>query len=171
MRFTELPVAGAFVIDLDPIEDDRGFFARSYGENEFRERGLETGIVQCNVSWNRYRGTLRGLHYQAAPHEETKLVRCSRGSVWDVIVELSTRQWTAIELSADNRRAVYIPRGMAHGFITLADDSELEYMMGAAYVAEASRGVAWDDPAFGIEWPIEPAVISERDRNYPRWTI
>jgi dTDP-4-dehydrorhamnose 3,5-epimerase len=169
VRFTETPVAGAFVIDVEPLEDDRGFFARTFDEDELRTRGLESDVVQCSFSWNRVRGTLRGLHYQAAPHEETKIVRCTRGAIWDVIVDVQTRQWTAIELTTDNRRALYIPRGVAHGFVTLTDDTEVLYMMGARYVPDAARGIAWDDPAFAIEWPLQPAVISDRDRKYPRW--
>jgi dTDP-4-dehydrorhamnose 3,5-epimerase len=169
VRFTETPVAGAFVIDVEPLEDDRGFFARTFDEDELRARGLESDVAQCSVSWNRVRGTLRGLHYQAAPHEETKIVRCTRGAIWDVIVDVQTRQWTAIELTTDNRRALYVPRGVAHGFITLTDDTEVLYMMGARYVPDAARGIAWDDPAFAIGWPLQPAVISDRDRKYPRW--
>jgi dTDP-4-dehydrorhamnose 3,5-epimerase len=169
VRFTETPVAGAFVIDVEPLEDDRGFFARTFDEDELRARGLESDVAQCSVSWNRVRGTLRGLHYQAAPHEETKIVRCTRGAIWDVIVDVHTRQWAAIELTTDNRRALYVPRGVAHGFITLTDDTEVLYMMGARYVPDAARGIAWDDPAFAIGWPLQPAVISDRDRKYPRW--
>jgi dTDP-4-dehydrorhamnose 3,5-epimerase len=173
--FTETPIAGAFTIDVERHEDDRGFFARTFCEDELRALGLESRVAQCNVSWNRSRGTLRGLHYQAAPHEETKIVRCTRGAIWDVVVDLragsTTRlQWTAVELTAENRRSLYIAAGLAHGFITETDDTEVLYMMGTAYVAGAARGVAWDDPAFGIRWPLEPVVISDRDRGYARWT-
>lgn len=175
MIFTETPIAGAFTIDVERHEDDRGFFARTFCEDELRALGLESRVAQCNVSWNRSRGTLRGLHYQAAPHQETKIVRCTRGAIWDVIVDLragSTTQvqWTAVELSAENRRSLYIAAGLAHGFITKTDDAEVLYMMGTAYVPGAARGVAWDDPAFGIRWPFEPVVISDRDRGYARWT-
>lgn len=174
MIFTETPIAGAFAIDVERREDERGFFARTFCEEELRGHGLNPKVVQCNLSWNRARGTLRGMHYQAAPHEETKIVSCTRGAAWDVIVDLrpqsqTYRRWTALELTADNRRSIYIPHGIAHGFITLTDDVEMHYMMGAAYVAEGARGVGWDDPAFAIAWPLEPAVISDRDRNYPRW--
>lgn len=174
MIFTETRLAGAFVIDVEPHADDRGFFARAFCEEELRARGLDAHIAQCNISWNRVRGTLRGLHYQAAPHEETKIVRCTRGAIWDVIVDLrpdsvTRNQWVAETLTADNRKMLYIPHGFAHGFITLADDSELFYSMGTAFAAGAGRGVAWNDPAFGIEWPIAPVVMAERDRTYERW--
>ena len=176
MIFNETPIAGAYVIDVERREDDRGFFARTFCEDEMRAHGLNPRVVQCNVSWNRKRGTLRGMHYQAAPHEETKIVRCPRGAIWDVIADLrpeskTYRQWTAVELTGDNARALYIPHGVAHGFITLTDDAEVHYLMGEAFVPDASRGIAWNDPAFGIEWPMEPVVISERDRGYPRWTL
>lgn len=175
MNFTETPIAGAFVIDGERLEDDRGFFARTFCEDELRARGLESHVAQCSVSWNRLRGTLRGLHYQAPPHEETKIVRCTHGAIWDVIVDLRSdsktyRQWTAVELTHENRWALYVPRGVAHGFITTTDETEVLYMMNATYVADAARGVAWDAPAFAIQWPIEPVVISDRDRNYPRWS-
>ncbi|HEX2123212.1 MAG TPA: dTDP-4-dehydrorhamnose 3,5-epimerase [Thermoanaerobaculia bacterium] len=175
MIFTETELAGAFVIDVEPLADERGFFARTFCEDELRARGLDAHIAQCNLSWNRARGTLRGLHYQAAPNEETKIVRCTRGAIWDVIVDLrpdsaTHNRWFAVTLTADNRKMLYVPRGFAHGFITLADDTEVFYEMGTAYVAGAARGVPWNDPAFAIEWPIAPAVISERDRSYERWT-
>jgi dTDP-4-dehydrorhamnose 3,5-epimerase len=171
VRFTETAVAGAFVIDVEPAEDERGLFARTFCEEELRAHGLEAHVAQCSISWNRARGTLRGLHYQAAPHEETKIVRCTRGAIWDVVADIRTRQWIAVELTAENRRALYIPRGAAHGFITLMDDSEVLYMMDAPYAPGAGRGIAWDDPAFSIAWPLQPAVISERDRNYPRVSV
>jgi dTDP-4-dehydrorhamnose 3,5-epimerase len=169
--FTETSVAGAYLIDVERRDDERGFFARTYCEDELRARGLDANVPQCNISWNRQRGTLRGLHYQAAPHEETKIVRCTRGAIWDVVVDLRAEsstylQWTAASLTDDNRRALYIPRGVAHGFITLTDDAEVLYMMGASFVAEAARGVRWDDPAIAIRWPIVPVVISEKDRGY-----
>jgi len=171
---TETLLAGAFVLDVERLEDERGFFARTFCGDELRAQGLESNVAQCSVSFNRARGTLRGLHYQDAPHEEVKIVRCTRGAIWDVVVDLrrhsdTYRRWTAIELTADNRRAFYIPRGMAHGFITLSDDSEVFYMMGNPYVAGAARGIRWDDPAFAIDWPIAPAVMSDRDRTYAPW--
>jgi dTDP-4-dehydrorhamnose 3,5-epimerase len=172
--FTETPIPGAFVIDTERREDERGFFARTFCEDELRERGLESSVAQCNISWNRVKGTLRGLHYQAAPHEETKIVRCTRGAIWDVVVDLRSEsktylQWTSVELTDDNRRSLYIPRGLAHGFITRTDDAEVLYMMGTSYAEGTARGVAWNDPAFAIQWPIEPVVISGRDQSYPRW--
>jgi dTDP-4-dehydrorhamnose 3,5-epimerase len=171
---SETPLAGAFLLDIERIEDERGFFARTFCCDELRAHGLESNVAQCSVSFNHARGTLRGLHYQDAPHEEVKIVRCTRGAIWDVIVDLrresgTYRRWTAVELTADNRRALYIPRGMAHGFITLSDDTEVFYMMANPYVAGAARGLRWDDPAFAIDWPIVPSVMSERDRTYALW--
>lgn len=176
MIFTETAIAGAFLIEVERREDERGFFARSFCENEFRAHGLEPRVAQCNISWNGAAGTLRGLHYQAAPHGETKIVRCTNGGIWDVILDLrpesaTYRQWTGVDLTDENRRAIYIPHGVAHGFITRTDDAEVLYMMGEAYVEGAARGVVWNDPAFAIQWPVEPVVISERDRSYPRWTL
>jgi dTDP-4-dehydrorhamnose 3,5-epimerase len=172
LKFLPTSLAGAFVVELEPIEDERGFFARSFCQNEFRSHGLDPAIAQCNVSLNRRRGTLRGLHYQAPPHEEAKLVRCTRGAICDVIVDLrhgsATRgQWFAVELSADNHRALYVPRGFAHGFQTLADDSEVLYQMSEFYRPGSERGIRWDDPAIGIQWPIADPVVSARDRAYP----
>jgi len=172
LKFVPTPLAGAFVVELEPIEDERGFFARSFCQNEFRARGLDPVVAQCNVSLNRSRGTLRGLHYQAPPHEEAKLVRCTRGAIWDVIVDLREglpTRWKSFstELTADNRRALYVPRGFAHGFQTLADDSEVLYQISEFYHPESSRGLRWDDPALGIRWPLPEPVVSARDRAYP----
>ena len=169
-RETELP--GAYLIELERIEDDRGFFARSFCAEEFRARGLADRFVQCSVSCNKKKGTLRGMHCQAPPHEEAKVVRCTMGAVYDVIIDLrpespAYRRWAAAELSARNRRALYVPEGFAHGFQTLEDDTELLYQMSAFYHPECARSVRWDDPAFGIEWPpADERVISVRDRNY-----
>ena len=165
------PLGGAFAVEIERIEDERGFFARSFCQEEFRARGLDPVVAQCNVSFNRQRGTLRGLHYQDKPHEEAKLVRCTRGAIWDVIVDLrensATRyRWHAAELSAENCRALYVPRGFAHGFQTLADDSEVLYQMSEFHHPESSRGLRWDDPAFGIEWPLPDPIVSSRDRAY-----
>jgi dTDP-4-dehydrorhamnose 3,5-epimerase len=173
--FTPTSLPGAFVVELERREDERGFFARSFCRREFEAAGLDPCVTQCNVSFNRRRGTLRGLHWQAAPHGEAKLVRVTRGALWDVIVDLRTGsatfgRWFGFELTADNRRALYIPVGMAHGFQTLQDDVEVFYQMSAYYVAEAQRGVRWDDPAFGVDWPIRPPVLSERDATYPDFT-
>jgi dTDP-4-dehydrorhamnose 3,5-epimerase len=173
--FTQTPVAGVVILDLELHEDDRGFFARAFCTEEFVAHGLNGHVEQCNLSWNNVRGTLRGLHYQVAPHEETKIVRCTRGAIWDVVVDLraesqSYRRWTGVELTAENRRALYVPSGVAHGFITTSDDAEVFYMMGSPYAADAARGVPWDDPSFAIRWPLQPVVISDRDRSYPRWS-
>jgi dTDP-4-dehydrorhamnose 3,5-epimerase len=171
LRFLPTPLAGAYAIELEHIEDERGFFARSFCQDEFRKHGLKPAIAQCNVSWNRKRGTLRGLHYQAAPHEEAKVVRCTRGAVWDVLVDLRegspTRlRWHARELNADNRLAFYVPEGFAHGFQTLADDSEVLYQMSESYHPGLARGLRWDDPRLGIEWPLPDPILSARDRSY-----
>lgn len=171
MIFTETKLVGAYVIEPARHSDERGFFARAFDQEAFAARGLNPVIVQCNISYNRLRGTLRGMHYQAAPHAETKLVRCTAGVVYDVIVDLRPDsptfcQWISVELSADNRRLLYVPEGFAHGLQTLADDTEVFYQMGAPYVAEAARGVRYNDPAFGIAWPLPVTVIADRDRDY-----
>jgi len=171
LKFLPTPLAGAYVLELDRLEDERGFFARSFCQEEFRKRGLRAAIAQCNVSWNRRRGTLRGLHFQAAPHEEAKVVRCTSGAIWDVMVDLressATRLgWHAVELGAENRRALYLPEGFAHGFQTLADDSEVLYLMSESYYPELARGVRWDDPRLGIKWPLPDPILSQRDRSY-----
>jgi dTDP-4-dehydrorhamnose 3,5-epimerase len=174
MQFRETPLAGAWLIELDLRVDERGWFARTFDSEEFEARGLNPRVVQCNASFNPKRGTLRGMHYQAEPHGESKLVRCVRGTVYDVAVDLrgdspTFCRWHGVELSAENHLALYIPAGMAHGFQTLTDDCEMLYQMGHRYVPEAGRGVRWDDPAFGIEWPPAPAQrsISEKDLSYP----
>jgi dTDP-4-dehydrorhamnose 3,5-epimerase len=172
MRFHELPLGAAFIVDLERHEDERGFFARSFCEREFAAHGLPSRFPQSNVSWNRSGGTLRGMHYAAAPHREAKLVRCTSGAIHDVIVDLRpgspTRfEWTAVELDAENRRALFVPEGFAHGFLTLRDETEVLYQMGEFFVPEAARGFRFDDPRFGIRWPEAPRVISDRDRGYP----
>ena len=172
MIFTETELAGAYAIDLHRIEDERGFFARSFCPEEFAARGLPGRMPQSSVSYNRRRGTLRGLHFQAAPHAEEKLVRCTAGAIFDVIVDLResspTRHcWVGFELTAENRRALFVPKDFAHGFITLADRSEVLYMMSVPYAPGFERGVRWNDPAFGIEWPLEPSHIAARDAAYP----
>jgi dTDP-4-dehydrorhamnose 3,5-epimerase len=174
MRFIETPLSGTWVIELEEIDDERGWFARTFDAEEFRARGLNPDVMQCNASFNLRAGTLRGMHYQAAPHGESKLVRCVRGAIFDVAVDLrpdspTYRAWHGVQLSADNRLAYYIPAGLAHGFQTLTDDCEVLYQMGYRYVPEAARGVRWNDPAFGIQWP-EPdgeRMISEKDASYP----
>jgi dTDP-4-dehydrorhamnose 3,5-epimerase len=172
MIFKETPLKGAFQIELVPHQDERGFFARSWCAREFEEHNLNPRVAQCNVSFNKKRGTLRGLHYQVAPFEEAKLVRCTQGSLYDVIVDLrpgsaTFRQHFAAVLSASNRSMVYIPEGFAHGFLTLEDDTEVFYQMSGFYSPEHSRGIRWNDPALGIVWPETLRVISERDRTYP----
>jgi dTDP-4-dehydrorhamnose 3,5-epimerase len=172
MRFVATEVADVWVIEPDRLEDERGFFARTWDADVFAEHGLSSRFVQSSVSYNRARGTLRGLHYQVAPHEEAKLVRCTSGAVFDVAVDLRVgsetfRHWFGVELSSDNRRALYVPEGCAHGFLTLADDSEVSYQISQFWAPDAGRGVRWDDPAFGIEWPGEVVVMNERDRGYP----
>jgi len=172
MIFVETKLSGAFVIELERLEDERGFFARSFDEKEFAARGLAARWVQCNVSFNKKKGTLRGMHYQVAPHAEAKLVRCTMGAIYDVIIDLrpdspTFKQWVAFELSADNRRMLYIPEGFAHGFQTLTDNSEVFYQMCESYHPESARGVRWNDPTFAIEWPLYNALIlSEKDSNY-----
>jgi dTDP-4-dehydrorhamnose 3,5-epimerase len=159
------------LIELERLEDERGFFARSFCQDEFRRLGFGPQVAQCNLSWNVRRGTLRGLHYQAAPHEEVKVVRCTRGAIWDVIVDMregsSTRwRWHGVELNADNRLAVYVPRGFAHGFQTLLDGSEVFYQMSEPYHPELARGLRWDDPKLDIRWPLPGPILSARDRSY-----
>jgi dTDP-4-dehydrorhamnose 3,5-epimerase len=171
VKFEATPLAGAYLVELERMEDERGFFARSFCAGDFRKLGLQPAVAQCSVSFNKKRGTLRGMHYQAAPHEEAKLVRCTQGAIWDVIVDLrpgsaSRGKWFGAELSAANHRALYIPAGLAHGFQTLQADCEVLYMMDVPYHADSARGVPWNDPAFGIEWPIADPVMSDRDRRF-----
>jgi dTDP-4-dehydrorhamnose 3,5-epimerase len=174
MRLVPTPLAGAVVVELDLLGDKRGWFARTYDEELFRRSGLEPVGVQCNASFNAARDTLRGLHLQAPPYGEAKLVRCVRGAIWDVGVDVrpdsdSYLSWHGVELTADNRRALYLPAGCAHGFQTLVDGCEVQYMMGHAYVPDAARGVRWDDPVFAIQWPRPHGerTIAARDLGYP----
>jgi dTDP-4-dehydrorhamnose 3,5-epimerase len=172
MKFTPAGLDGVWLVDLEPIEDERGFFARTFCADEFTEHGLDPAVSQCNVSFTRAAGTVRGLHYQVEPAAETKLVRCVRGAIFDVALDIraesATRhQHVAVELSAANRRALYIPVGFAHGFQTLVDDTEVEYQMGAPYTSGTDRGVRHDDPAFAIAWPLPVSSISDRDRAWP----
>lgn len=172
MIFTESPLSGAYVIDLTPLEDERGFFARTFCPEEFAAHGLASVMNQCSVSFNAKRGTLRGMHFQAEPHAEEKLVRCTAGGIYDVIVDIrpqsSTRhRWFGLELTASNHRSLYIPQGFAHGFITLTDNAEVSYSISVPFVSGAGRGVRWDDPAFNICWPLQPIVMSKRDAEYP----
>lgn len=172
MKFEELGLPGAWLIELERIHDERGSFARTWCEREFKERGIEVRFVQANLSHNRRRGTLRGLHYQVSPHEEAKLVHCITGSIYDVLVDLrrdssAFLQWTSVELSARADRLLYVPPGFAHGFQVLEDDTDVFYLMGAPFVPEAARGIRWNDPRLGISWPIASFILSERDRSFP----
>ena len=168
MIFTETKLKGAFIINIEPREDERGFFARSWDEDELKKHGLNARLAQCNISFNKKRGTLRGMHYQVAPFAEAKLVRCTMGAIYDVIIDLrpdspTFRQWISVELSAENHCALYVPENFAHGFQTLADNTEVFYQMTEFYHRECARGVRWNDVAFEIVWPILDAVISEND--------
>jgi dTDP-4-dehydrorhamnose 3,5-epimerase len=172
MTFTETPLKGAWIIDLVRIEDERGFLARTWAPEEFTRRGLDPTVAQCNVAWNRRRGTLRGLHFQRAPWQENKIVRCTRGALIDVIVDLRPEsptfcQWASVELTDENRRMLYIPVGFAHGYQTLVDGVETYYHVSAPYSAEHASGVRWNDPRLGIQWPLEPTVMSARDTAWP----
>lgn len=173
MRFTGTKLEGAFVIDLEPLSDERGFFARTWCRREWQQRGLNAELAQCSISFSAKAGTLRGMHYQADPHAEAKLVRCTRGRIYDVIVDLrpdspTFTQWTAVELGADDRRMLYVPERCAHGFQTLTDATEVFYQISAFHEPSSQRGVRWDDPAFGIMWPDAAGrVISSRDRAFP----
>jgi dTDP-4-dehydrorhamnose 3,5-epimerase len=172
MRFTETPIAGAKLVDLERLTDERGFFARAYCAEEFEAHGLNAVVAQVNTSSNRRRGTLRGMHYQVEPAEETKLVRCTRGAIWDVIVDMRPDSPTylshfGVELNEENRTALYVPAMCAHGFQTLADDTDVTYQVGDYYRPGHERGIAYDDPAVGIEWPLPVSVITEKDRGWP----
>lgn len=173
MRFTEITLAGAFLVDLERREDERGFFARAFCAREFEDHGLKPVVAQANVSFNLRRGTLRGMHYQVDPAEETKLVRCTAGAIYDVVVDMRTASPTylrhfGVELTADNRTALYVPAMLAHGFQTLEDDTQVEYQMGDFHRPGHECGVAYDDPAIGVEWPLPVSVVSGRDRGWPR---
>jgi dTDP-4-dehydrorhamnose 3,5-epimerase len=172
MIFRKVGLGDACLIQADPVVDDRGFFARTWCKKEFGEQGLNTDLVQCNVSRNRLRGTLRGMHLQVAPHREAKLVRCTRGEIYDVIIDLRRSSPTfkkhyGVFLRGNELAMLYVPEGFAHGFLTMEDDSEVFYQMSEYYSPAAARGVRWDDPAFGIQWPGAVTVISERDRSHP----
>lgn len=172
MIFNKTPLEGAYTIELEKRGDDRGFFARFFCENEFAAQGLETSFVQVNNSLTAKKGTLRGLHYQLPPASEVKVVRCLRGALWDVILDLRAGsptfgKWYGTELSAENRTMMYVPRGFAHAFITLTDDTEALYLVSDFYAPEQERGVRFDDPAHGIDWPIAPAEVSDKDRGWP----
>ena len=174
MKWTALPLSGAYLLEIQPVSDDRGFFARTWCSDEARELGLSVDFVQCSLSYNARKGTLRGMHYQAQPHAETKLVRCTAGAIYDVLLDLRRDsptfcKWLAIELSAESRKAVYIPTGFGHGFQSLSDHSEVFYQISEPYHADSARGVCWNDKAFGVEWPLETVILSERDRSFPEF--
>ena len=171
MIFTETKIKGVYIIEPELLTDERGFFARSFCKDEFRNHGLETDIVQCNISYNKKKGTLRGMHYQAPPFEEAKIVSCTKGSIYDVVVDLRKDsptycQWVATELNEKNFKMIYIPRGCAHGFQTLDDEVVVYYQMTEFYHPEYARGVRWNDPTIGIVWPFSVGIISEKDQNY-----
>ncbi|WP_345951547.1 MULTISPECIES: dTDP-4-dehydrorhamnose 3,5-epimerase [unclassified Mucilaginibacter] len=174
MIFTETKLKGAFVVDINRLEDERGFFARSYCKTEFEAHALNTNLVQSNVSFNKISGTLRGMHMQNEPHAETKLVRCTSGSIFDVIVDLrpesnTFKEWIGVELSAENYRMLYVPEGFAHGFLTLEDCTAVAYQVTQFYHNTAERAYRWDDPAFGISWPFKPVLVSEKDKAHARF--
>lgn len=170
MIFTETKLKGAFIIEIEKLEDERGFFGRSWCVNEMKDHGINVNILQANVSFNKYKGTLRGMHYQKAPYGESKLVRCSRGSIFDVIIDLrpdspTYKQWIGVELSQDNYKMLFVPVDFAHGFITLEEDSEVTYMMSEIFVPGAGKTIRWNDPVFNIKWPFEPLIMSEKDKK------
>ena len=172
MIFTETMLQGAYIIDIEKRQDQRGFFARTWCLTEFEAHGLATRAVQANISYSRRQGTVRGMHYQASPYAETKLVRCTHGAIYDVIIDLRSdsptfKQWLGIELTGTNYRMLYVPEGFAHGFQTLVDDVEVNYQVSQFYAPEAELGLRYDDPAFGIEWPLKVQVISDKDRSWP----
>lgn len=171
MVFKETRLQGVYIIESEAIADERGFFARTFCRDEFESRGILFDIVQCNISCNKKRGTLRGMHYQTKPHEEAKLLHCMRGAMYDVVLDLrpdssTFKQWTAIELNSEMKKMVYIPKGCAHGFQSLEDDTEVFYAMSHPYHPESSRGLRWNDPAFAIQWPIDRQVMSFKDQHY-----
>ena len=172
MQFIPTALADAYVIEPDRLEDERGFFARTWCQQEFTQHGLDANLVQCNLSFNKKKGTLRGIHLQLPPFAETKLVRCTQGAIYDVIVDLRPHsttylKWTAVKLTAENRQTLYVPKGFGHGFQTLADNTEVIYHMSEFYHPDAARGIRWDDPVFNINWTQPVSVISDRDRTYP----
>ena len=173
MIFNKTKLDGAHIVEMESIRDRRGFFARAWCSKEFEAHGLISQFVQANLTYSPKRGTIRGLHYQIAPHQEVKLVRCTRGATYDVIVDLrpespTYKQWLAIELTADNHKMIYIPAGFAHGYQILVDDTEVFYQVGQFYAPECERGARWNDPAFGVEWPMtSPLILSDKDKNWP----
>jgi dTDP-4-dehydrorhamnose 3,5-epimerase len=175
MKFNKISLTGAFLIEMEPIVDNRGFFARTWCADEFKLNGLNPKLAQCSISFNARKGTLRGMHYQDVPFMEAKLVRCSSGGIYDVIVDLRPKsptfgKWFAAELTSENRKMIYVPEGFAHGFQTIADNTEVIYQISETYHPESARGIRWNDPRFGIKWPIENPLLSERDAAFPEFT-
>jgi dTDP-4-dehydrorhamnose 3,5-epimerase len=176
MIFQEMKIGGAFVLEVEKVEDERGFFARSWCQKEFQMHSLVSHLVQANISFNKQKGTLRGMHYQARPYGEAKVVRCTRGMIFDVIIDLrpesvTFKQWIGVELTADNYRMLYVPENCAHGYITLEDRTEVTYLVSQFYHRELERGVRYDDPVFGVKWPIKVQVVSEKDKSLPYVSI
>jgi len=176
MKFIETELKGSFIIEPEILEDERGFFARTWCKREFLAHIGAAELVQCNISFNKQKGALRGMHYQAPPNVEAKLVRCTMGAVYDVIIDLrpdssTFKQWISVEMTSENRKMIYIPEHFAHGFITLEDNTEVFYQMSEFYAPDSARGIRWNDPAFNIQWPIEAVTLSERDRNFPDFII
>ena len=176
MIFTPTPLAGALIITPEKIVDERGFFARIFCRREFEARGLNPNLVQCNISFNKKKGTLRGMHYQLAPHAEVKLVRCTAGAIYDVIIDLRSesityKQWYAAELTAENHKMLYVPEGFAHGYETLTDNTEVTYQVSEFYSPESERGIRWNDQAFSIVWPVPVSEISDKDAAHQDWEI
>jgi dTDP-4-dehydrorhamnose 3,5-epimerase len=176
MIFTETKLKGAYVLSIEKLEDERGFFARSWCRREFEKHGLNPQLVQCNISFNSHKGTMRGMHYQVKPYEEAKLIRCTTGSIYDVIVDIrphspSYKQYLGIALTPENHKMLYVPEGFAHGFLTLEDNTEVFYQMSEFYAPDHARGFRWNDPVFGIGWPANVQVISDRDRDYPDFNV
>ncbi|MEX2015248.1 MAG: dTDP-4-dehydrorhamnose 3,5-epimerase family protein [Candidatus Hydrogenedentales bacterium] len=174
MEFRESRISGAWIIDLTQIADHRGFFAKAWSPDEFSRRGMNPAVAQINLAFNHTRGTLRGMHFQKAPHAQAKTVRATRGALLDVMVDLretspTYKQWEAVELTAENRRMLYLPEGIAHGYLTLVNDTEASYQVSSPWAPAAESGVRWDDPAFAIAWPFSPLAISEKDQAWPLW--
>jgi dTDP-4-dehydrorhamnose 3,5-epimerase len=174
--FTETKLPGAYLIDIEKRGDQRGFFARAWCQKEFKAHGLTPRVVQANISLSRWKGTLRGMHYQVAPYAEAKSLRCIRGAIYDVIIDLrpdspTYMQWLEVELTSENHRMLYVPEGFAHGFQTLVDNTEVTYLVSQFYTPEAEGGVRYDDPAFGVEWPLEVQVISDKDKSWPDYSL
>jgi dTDP-4-dehydrorhamnose 3,5-epimerase len=174
--FTETELKGAFIINVKKLEDERGFFGRTFCQKEFEDHGINPHVVQANVSYNKVKGTVRGMHYQVHPYEETKLVRCVRGAIYDVIIDLRKNsptytKWIGVELREDSYRMLFVPEGFGHGFITLQDNTEVIYQVSQFYTPGSERGIRWDDPAFNIHWPIKPVIISDKDTQHSDYTV